>query len=158
MLERLKSLFAPDRPGAGAARDGGEDLRLAAAALLVEAARQDGHVDDVELNAIRSLLTARFALSAADCEELLEEARQAAREATQLYQFVRAVNVAMPPEQRVEIIEMLWEVVYADGVLNDYEASLVRRVAGLLYVPDQDSGAARKRVLDRMELGADDNP
>ncbi len=158
MLERLKSLFTTDRSGAGVARDRGEDLRLAAAALLVEAARQDGHVDDVELTAIRSLLTARFALSAADCETLLEEARQAAREATQLYQFVRAVNVAMPPEQRVEIIEMLWEVVYADGVLNDYEASLVRRVAGLLYVPDQDSGAARKRVLDRMELGDDDNP
>ncbi|MBL8659111.1 MAG: TerB family tellurite resistance protein [Rhodospirillales bacterium] len=154
MLERLKSLFGTDRPDPGAAPGGGESLRLAAAALLVEAARQDGHVDDVELKAIRSLLTARFALSAADCDALLEEGRKAAREATQLYEFVSAVNAALPPERRVEIIEMLWEVVYADGVLNDYEASLVRRVAGLLYVPDQESGAARKRVLDRMETDA----
>lgn len=156
MLERLKALFSADRSGAGTAGGEQDDLHLAAAALLVEAARQDGHVDEVELNAIRSLLRTRFALSDADTEELLEDGRKAAREATQLYAFVRAVNDAMPPEQRVEIIEMLWEVAYADGVLNDYEASLVRRVAGLLYVPDQDSGAARKRVLERLNLGADD--
>lgn len=157
MLGRLKALFAADGSGAGTA-DGGQDhLRLAAAALMVEAARQDGHVDAIELDAIRSLLKKRFALSDADTEELLTEGREAAREATQLYAFVRTVNEAMPPEKRVEIVEMLWEVAYADGVLNDYEASLVRRVAGLLYVPDQDSGAARKRVLAQLGRVEDDN-
>jgi len=51
----------------------------------------------------------------------------------------------------VMLVEMLWDVVYADGELHDYEANLMRRVAGLLHVSDQESGAARKRVLGRME-------
>jgi uncharacterized tellurite resistance protein B-like protein len=50
------------------------------------------------------------------------------------------------------VIEMLWEVAYADGRLHDYEASLLRRVTGLLYVSDRDSGEARKRVLARLGL------
>ena len=56
----------------------------------------------------------------------------------------------MPPEERVGILELLWEVVYADGQLHDYEASLLRRVAGLLYVSDRESGEARLRVMGRL--------
>ena len=56
----------------------------------------------------------------------------------------------MPPEERVGILELLWEVVYADGTLHDYEASLLRRVAGLLYVSDRESGEARLRVMGRL--------
>jgi uncharacterized tellurite resistance protein B-like protein len=50
------------------------------------------------------------------------------------------------------IIEMLWEVVYADGVLHDYEANLLRRIGGLIYVSDRDRGAARKRVMKRLGI------
>jgi uncharacterized tellurite resistance protein B-like protein len=156
MLQRLRELLTGDRPGP-AARSSEETLRLAAAALMVEAAGQDGRVEDVELASIRSLLREQFGLSDADAEDLVEAGRNAASEATQLYGFVRAVNEAMAPEERVQIIEMLWQVAYADGELHDYEASLVRRIAGLLYVPDQDSGAARKRVLERLQLDADGN-
>ena len=58
----------------------------------------------------------------------------------------------MPPEERVGILELLWEVVYADGTLHDYEASLLRRVAGLLYVSDRESGEARLRVMERLGI------
>jgi|APTNR8051073442_1049403.scaffolds.fasta_scaffold03240_6 uncharacterized tellurite resistance protein B-like protein len=153
MLHRLRELLTGDRSGADV-KSPDEKLRLAAAALLVEAAAQDGRVEDVELASIRAILGAHFGLSDADAEELVDAGRDAAREATQLYGFVRAVNDAMAPDERVQIIEMLWQVAYADGELHDYEASLVRRVAGLLYVQDQDSGAARKRVLERLQLGA----
>ena len=153
MLHRLRALLAGERSEADAASPE-QKLRLAAAALLAEAAGQDGRVEDVELASIRAILRAHFALSDTEAEELVEAGRGAAREATQLYGFVRSVNDAMAPEERVRIIEMLWEVAYADGELHDYEASLVRRVAGLLYVPDQDSGAARKRVLERLQPGA----
>jgi uncharacterized tellurite resistance protein B-like protein len=153
MLHRLRALLAGDR-SAEEVHSPEERLRLAAAALLAEAAAQDGRVEDVELASIRDILRVRFALSDADAHELVEAGRSAAREATQLYEFVRTVNDALAPEERVQIIEMLWEVAYADGELHDYEASLVRRVAGLLYVPDQDSGAARKRVLERLRLEA----
>jgi uncharacterized tellurite resistance protein B-like protein len=66
--------------------------------------------------------------------------------------FTRTIKDGYSPEDRVEIIEMLWEVAYADGVLHDYEANLLRRVGGLIYVSDQDRGDARKRVLTRMGL------
>ena len=53
-------------------------------------------------------------------------------------------------EERIELIEMIWEVVYADGELHDYEANLLRRLGGLLYVSDRERGDARKRVLARL--------
>lgn len=153
MLHKLKALLTGNQTEAEVMSPD-EKLRLAAAALLAEAAGQDGRVEDVELASIRAILRSHFALSDADAEELVEAGRSAALEATQLYGFVRAVNDAMAPEERIQIIEMLWEVAYADGELHYYEASLVRRLAGLLYVPDQDSGAARKRVLERLQFDA----
>ena len=83
---------------------------------------------------------------AVDAEALIEEGRGAVDESTELYGMIRVVRDHLAPEERIRIIEMLWEVAYADGDVDDYEANLVRRVAGLLYVPDRDSGAARKRV------------
>ena len=71
--------------------------------------------------------------------------------ASQLHGFTRVVKGAFTREERLELMEMLWEVAYADGELHHLEASLMRRLAGLLQVPDRDSGAARKRVLERLE-------
>ncbi|PKQ01791.1 MAG: TerB family tellurite resistance protein, partial [Alphaproteobacteria bacterium HGW-Alphaproteobacteria-12] len=59
---------------------------------------------------------------------------------------------AYSEEERVGVIEKMWEVVYADGVLDDYEANLLRRVAGLIYVPDRESGQARQRVIARLGI------
>ena len=64
------------------------------------------------------------------------------------------VKAALDENQRIEMIEMLWEVVYADQALHDFEANLMRRLAGLLHVPDRASGEARKRVLQRLGSGA----
>jgi uncharacterized tellurite resistance protein B-like protein len=71
----------------------------------------------------------------------------------QWHGFTTAIKDGFEPAERVELIEMLWEVVYADGQLHDYEASLLRRIAGLLYVSDRNSGEARKRVLARLGMG-----
>ena len=78
--------------------------------------------------------------------------RLQARNATELFHFTRIVNERLSPEQRVELIEMLWEVAYADGVLDQYEDSLLRRIGGLIYVPDRERGMARQRVLARLGL------
>ena len=66
--------------------------------------------------------------------------------------FTRAIKDGFSHAERVQLIEMMWEVAYADGALHDYEASLLRRVTGLLYVSDRESGEARKRVLARLGL------
>jgi uncharacterized tellurite resistance protein B-like protein len=153
MLERLKQLFQadPDSGPSGARRV--DALQLAAAALMVEAATMDSAFDANERSRISQLVQERFALSPQDAAELIAEAEQAAAESVAFQGFTNAVKNGFDHDERVQLIEMLWEVVYADGTLHDYEASLLRRVTGLLYVSDRESGDARKRVLARHGLG-----
>jgi len=124
-----------------------EERQLAAAALMVEAARLDDDFDDAERTRIRSLLESHFALSAGEAEDLLAAGEKASDDSVEWQGFTRAIKDGFEPEERIALIEMLWEVAYADGELHDYEASLIRRITGLLYVSDRDSGEARKRVL-----------
>jgi uncharacterized tellurite resistance protein B-like protein len=150
MLERLKQLFQPE----AAARIPGsrqvDELQLAAAALMVEAATMDSTFDAKERSRITDLVQDRFALSAEEADDLVAAAERAAAESVEWQGFTRAIKDGFDDAERLQLIEMLWEVVYADGELHDYEASLLRRVTGLLYVSDRDSGEARKRVLARL--------
>lgn len=126
------------------------ELRLAAAALMVEAAKLDGVFDGVERTRIASLLKGRFGMEGTDVAELIEAADEETELAGGLYGFTKEVRANFDNEERVSMIEMLWEVAYADGSLHDFESNMLRRVAGLLYVTDRESGEARKRVLDRL--------
>ena len=154
MIDRIKSLLAA--MGGGAAEPvlpdtaGVDALHLAAAALLAEVALGDGDFDDAERRAINSIVGKRFGLSETQAKALVEAAEQAAKDATHLLRFTRVIKDNFTDSERVELIEMIWEVVYADGVLHDYEDSLLRRIAGLIYVSDRDRGDARKRALARI--------
>ncbi len=128
----------------------GSQLQIAVAALMVQAATMDDTFDASERVTIERLLAARFALDPDDVRRLLATAEAAAERSTQLYSFIRTVVEQLNAEERVQIVEMMWEVAYADGVLDPDEDALLRRVAGLLYVSDYDRGAARKRVLKRI--------
>ena len=119
---------------------------------MVEAARLDEKFDEAERTAIATVVKRHFGLDDAEAAELIEAASEAQAESSQLLSFTRAVKDAYPPEERVEIIEMLWEVAYADGELHPYEANLLRRIGGLIYVSDRERGEARKRVLARLGL------
>ncbi len=157
MLERLKALFSEIGSDDAASHGSGQDdqtLPLAAAALLVHAARLDNDFADSERDMIRSILGERFHLSSDEADTLITSAE--ADDQGGLYEVTRLIRDRLPPEDRVQILEMLWEVAYADGVLSDYEANMARRVAGLLYVPDHESGAARQRVLERLNLNGND--
>jgi uncharacterized tellurite resistance protein B-like protein len=149
MLDRLKQLFQPEpEPG----QRSFDALQLAAAALMVEAATMDANFDAQERRRIGELVEGRFGLSPAEAAELIAEAEKKSAESVAFQGFTNAIKNGFDHAQRVQLIEMLWEVVYADGELHDYEASLLRRVTGLLYVGDRESGEARKRVLDRLGL------
>lgn len=149
MIGMLKDLLSGTK-----ARDGGADRnQLAAAALLVEAATLDGHMAEAEHARILVLLKDRFGLDEGRAAELLAEAQAVAGQAVELHGFTRTVKDHFDEAGRIRLIEMLWEVAYADGLLHDYEANLVRRVAGLLYVSDRDSGIARKAAMARLGLG-----
>ena len=151
MMKRIKALMLG---GEGPAADdvAGDGVQAAAAALLIEAAFMDGEFDSQEHETITRLLSERFDLNGGEVAELIEVGRQTVDRSVELFTFTRVLKNSHDDAERIDLIEMLWEVVYADGELHDYEANLVRRVAGLLHVPDQQSGAARKRVLERLDI------
>ena len=135
----------------GAAQD---ELRLALTALLIEAAHGHDHFNERERAAIERLIERRFNLSPSDASRLLAAGDCEADRSVELFHFARIINERLSFEQRVELIEMMWEVAYTDGVRDEYQDSLLRRVGGLIYVPDRERGMARQRVLQR--LGIDD--
>ncbi len=155
MINRIKSLAAAfsgsGESGGASSVDADEETKhLAAAVLMVEAATMDGSFDDSEAEAISRITQRHFGLNEEEAASLLEAAREAHEQSSQLLRFTRSLKESFPFEERVKIIEMLWEVAYADGVVHHYEANLIRRINGLLYVSDRDSGAARKRVSARL--------
>lgn len=147
MLLKLKRLLAASKSVQGLARL--DDVQLAVAALLVEAARMDEVVAPAERAVIERLLAARYGLAAADLDRLVERAEQQAEQAVEPFQFTRRLVPALDEAQRIELIEMLWEVALADGTLDPLEDLLIRRIAGLVYVSDQERAAARQRVVAR---------
>ena len=152
MIDRIKRLFAAAGSPAptSAPASGVDELHLAAAALLAEVAMCDDGFDDGERAAIRGLVAGHFGLTESEAAALVEAAEASAADSTHLMGFTRVIKDNYSPEERIELIEMIWEVVYADGVLHDHEDSLLRRIAGLVYVSDRDRGNARKRVLARI--------
>ncbi len=148
MLKRIKSMFAQKPDGNDNNANDENRLKLAASALLVEAAVMDGDFDDDERATIEKLLQERFELSSAEARDLISEAEQAVEGSVELYGFARTIKDTLEHDQRIEIIEMLWQVVLADGEVHHYESNLIRRLAGLIYISDRESGAAKKRVLE----------
>ena len=144
MIDRLVQLFKTQDEVQPLSK---HDKQLAAAALLVEAAVMDGSFDNHERAVVLDLLKDRFQLSGEDALALTQQAEQAIEHSKELYTLTRTVKDAFNHEERVEMIEMLWTVSLADGEIHDYEANLVRRVSGLLYVSDRECGEARKRAL-----------
>ena len=154
MIDRIRKLLLGEGGGgAEAAPDAAEDdPRVAAVALLIEAAVMDGDFDEAERHVIAGLLKDRFGLEPGAVEDLIAAGADAVEGSNQLYAFTRVVKQGFDFEQRIGMIEMLWEVAYADGILHDYEDNLLRRVAGLIYVTDQERGLARRRVMARLGL------
>ena len=126
------------------------DLRLSVAVLLLEAARQDDTFDSSERAMIENLLIRRFGLTPQECAQLLSAGEARSNEMVQLHGHTSDIIEQMTPDERVGLVEMLWEVAYADGVLDPEEDLLIRRIAGLIYVTDRDRVLARQRVLARL--------
>jgi len=147
MIERLKTWLKEAEGPGESDRDG---LKLAIAALLMEAAEVDGSLDARERGVVVRLLEERLGLGPTAADALAAAAERKAEQSTQIFGMTRIINERLAHERRVELLEMLWEVAYADGTLDPLEDSLLRRVGGLIDVSDHERGEARLRVLKRL--------
>jgi uncharacterized tellurite resistance protein B-like protein len=126
-----------------------EELRLAAAALLIHASQIDGHVDPEERKMLKELLKSRFGIDDAELRKLLKEAEAWEHDSVDLYSFTSVLCRGLDQEGRQRIVEMLWEIVLADGVLHEFESNLVWRASELLGVSTHDRVRLRKLVESR---------
>ncbi len=151
MFDRLRALFE-EGTGHQVGANQPDELEVAVAALLVETAGADTSLGEPERGLIRQLLERRFGLASDEAAALEAAAERRANDSPQLFGFARTIVERLPHERRVGVIELLWEVAYADGVLDPLEDSLVRRIGGLIDVSDHERGEARLRVLARLGL------
>ncbi len=125
------------------------DTAFALAILLIEVARSDDRLAGSEESVIERALARRFGLRRDEVVRLIEAADERALQATDLFHFTQVMVENFSEAERIGVVEMLWEVAYADDELTGGEDSMIRRVAGLIYVSDRDRGEAKRRVRER---------
>ena len=118
--------------------------------LMIEAANSDGNIDSDEINKIKKILINIFKEDKEEVELTLNNAIQNSNNSKSLFFYTSKINKNYSEEKKLLLIETLWEIVLSDGKLHDYETSLIRRLAGLLYISDINSGNARKKALDKV--------
>ena len=145
MIEAIQNFFKTRIE----AKEGDEEketaARVAAAALLFEAAMSDYQLDDVERQTVKDLITEQFNLDRADAMTLIALAESQAKEATGLHGFTTLINQNWSETERVNLMEKMWRVVYADGRLDDHELHLMRKIQRLLHIPQVDYVAGKLR-------------
>lgn len=122
------------------------DYRLAAAALLVHTAAIDGEISDAERTRLHDLIKQRFKLDDDAADKLIARAEEVDERAVDLYHFTTRLNRALDDMQRARVVEMMWQVVFADGGVTEFEDNLIWRAADLLNVSREERIALRTRV------------
>ena len=158
MLSRLKNFF-DDLTGSAQKRGfDPDDYRVAAVALLVHMANADGHVAPEEQRRLRKIITERFELDPSAARELMRRAEKSEREAIDLYQFTSVLKRTLDEAGRLAVVELLWDVAYADGHADELEENTVWRVAELLGVSARDRMLLKRKAERAGAEPMPDNP
>ena len=119
-------------------------------ALLIHAAKIDDNYTDVEKKIIKKALISLNTVMSSEAEELLKKGEKIEQESNQIVAFTREIK-KNSMEFRLKIIEILWKIVYSDGSSDSYESNLIRRVCGLLYISDKDSGMIKLKIKNSVK-------
>ena len=122
--------------------------KIAIVALLISTAKYDGNFDDSEKIEIQKLIEIYFSLSSQNTDDLFKAAEKIESEANDLQQFTRSLNEVLNEEEKLTIMELIWKIVMADGIIDNYEENLVRRLSGLLYLQDKDIGNIKNKLTN----------
>ena len=126
----------------------GEDIQ-AVIILLLEACQIDGDTGKIELEYIKKLLINKFNFTPDQAEKNLIEALEKSDERIEIFSQIKIILNEMNHEERIDVIEMMWGVILSDGIVDDFEANLMRRMNGLLYVSGKESALAKQRALNQ---------
>ena len=146
MIKLLKNIF--NNQNTTEEKEDNKNLELLCG-LMIEAAYTDGQIDESEVNKIKLSLINTFHEDSNDIDIVLNEALNNKNNTKSLHHYTSYINKNFTDQKKLLLIEALWEIVLSDGEVHDYESNLIRRLAGLLYISDVDSGNARKRALDK---------
>ena len=148
MLNSLKSFFHQAETTHQSDTD---HLRLLSG-LMIEAANIDGHVDQKEVNKISKVLIDTFHEKPSAVEEEVKKCLNELGEHKSFHSFTSQINQSFSNEKKIILLEILWEIILADGKVHDFESNLIRRLAGLLYISDVNCGNAKKRALKKSQF------
>ena len=135
----LKKIFKKKK------QEDAENKSTLIASLLIHAAKIDENYTDVEKKIIKKAIMNLNKINSDKAEKLLKNAEKKEQEANQIIEFTKEVK-KYPMEFRLKIIEIIWKIVYSDGTSDNFESNLIRRICGLLYIPDKDSGIIKMKV------------
>ena len=145
MKSILHKLFRSSEPQSSAF-DQEHALHVATATLLVEVCRADFVEQQSELDRMRQLLAQQFSLNETDLDELMIQARESSDKRVSIQHITRLLNEQFDASMKVRVVEMMWQVVYADGIKDRYEEHLIRQVSELLYLPHSKFIQARHKA------------
>ena len=157
MLDRFRAFVREIAGGDDTAKKQEPDSpQLAAAALMYHGIQADGVLRPIERERFSPVLGEEYHLEETELKALIEAAKQADGEAVDLYRFTSVLMDAMSEGERIGFIEILWEMVYADGVRHELEDNVVWRVSELLGVSGRDRVHMRQRVQERLGIAGGD--
>jgi uncharacterized tellurite resistance protein B-like protein len=151
MINAIKQFFETNiKPAPDSSEEVTEhSLQLATAALLIEMMRADAKISEGERKTITNSIRSKFRLSEQETDTLLQFAEEEIRKATGYYEFTHLINKGFTYEQKLRVVEHLWEVAFADKELDKHEEHMVRKIADLIHVSHKDFIATKIRVRGR---------
>jgi uncharacterized tellurite resistance protein B-like protein len=149
MIARIRQFFEKHMQPTDAADDLEHRLKLASAALLIEMMHADLEITAAEESRLRDVLQAHFRLEPTETETVLELAHEEKHAAADYYQFTSLINQHYTQQQKIQLVEDLWKIAWADAHIDSFEEHLVRKLADLLHVPHKHYIQAKHRVIDK---------
>ena len=146
MLSKILGLLQADRPAGNGERF--TRVQVATCALLLEVAHSDGSYHEAEERLVHDLLAGMFELPADVIAELVDFARDHQQSSTDLFQFAREINAHFSIAEKRAIMEGVWRIIYADGLLDKFEDALARQLATLLRLSHREAIACKMKVLE----------
>ena len=138
MLKKIKSLFTKTSEEVSEKEQVSQKIDKTCAALIIEVALADKVFDKSEVDLLKEMLLKAYSLEAKDVQDLIENAEKAVQESTSLYEYTREVNDNFDYESKLNLVDQLWRIAFADGHLDKYEEHVVRKIADLIHISHND--------------------